>query len=204
MVSGGYGGGDIPVPIPNTAVKPTSADGTWGSPPGRVGRRRDFLKTPHLLVGGFRFGVQTHGESRRAPAPLMGCQCALMRRGDSTNHHESALPPGGASAGWCDGLDAYRAGSASQRHEFTDHRLFVRARLCGTRRRDALTAWLAPAGMSGRFERFGLRPGGHIAVLRYDDRTSARGKAKADSDIIEARHRNGPGPANRPRGGLRR
>src|SRR5664280_1688163 len=43
-VSGGYGGGDIPVPIPNTAVKPTSADGTWGFPPGRVGRRRDFLK----------------------------------------------------------------------------------------------------------------------------------------------------------------
>jgi len=28
MFSGGYGGGDIPVPIPNTAVKPTSADGT--------------------------------------------------------------------------------------------------------------------------------------------------------------------------------
>jgi hypothetical protein len=28
QISGGYGGGDIPVPIPNTAVKPTSADGT--------------------------------------------------------------------------------------------------------------------------------------------------------------------------------
>src|ERR1019366_7394573 len=54
MVSGGYGGGDIPVPIPNTAVKPTSADGTWGFPSGRVGRRRDFLKDPHLLVGVFR------------------------------------------------------------------------------------------------------------------------------------------------------
>ena len=53
-VSGGYGGGDIPVPIPNTAVKPTSADGTWGSPPGRVGRRRDFLKDPHRKVGVFR------------------------------------------------------------------------------------------------------------------------------------------------------
>ena len=58
-ISGGYGGGDIPVPIPNTAVKPTSADGTWGSPPGRVGRRRDFLKGPHfggglsLVVGRF-------------------------------------------------------------------------------------------------------------------------------------------------------
>ena len=54
MVSGGYGGGDIPVPIPNTAVKPTCADGTWGSPPGRVGRRRDFLKDPHRKVGVFR------------------------------------------------------------------------------------------------------------------------------------------------------
>ena len=53
-VSGGYGGGDIPVSIPNSAVKPTSADGTWGSPPGRVGRRRDFLKDPHLTVGVFR------------------------------------------------------------------------------------------------------------------------------------------------------
>ena len=62
MVSGGYGGGDIPVPIPNTAVKPTSADGTWGSPPGRVGRRRDFLKDPHLTVGVFRisYGLDTN------------------------------------------------------------------------------------------------------------------------------------------------
>ena len=54
--------------------------------------------------------------------------------------------------------------------------------------RDALTAWLAPAGMSGRFERFDLRPGGsYRMVLSYDDPTSARGKATADSDIIEAR-----------------
>ena len=67
MVSGGYGGGDIPVPIPNTAVKPTSADGTWGFPPGRVGRRRDFLKTPHLTVGGFRiFGFSKPAQRRFA------------------------------------------------------------------------------------------------------------------------------------------
>ena len=57
-ISGGYGGGDIPVPIPNTAVKPTSADGTWGSPPGRVGRRRDFLKDPHRKVGVFRIRIR--------------------------------------------------------------------------------------------------------------------------------------------------
>src|SRR5207248_10733201 len=30
---GGYSGGVTPVPIPNTAVKPTSADGTWGENP---------------------------------------------------------------------------------------------------------------------------------------------------------------------------
>ena len=33
MVSGGHGGGETPVPIPNTAVKPASADGTWGEAP---------------------------------------------------------------------------------------------------------------------------------------------------------------------------
>ena len=27
---GDHGGGDTPVPIPNTAVKPARADGTWG------------------------------------------------------------------------------------------------------------------------------------------------------------------------------
>src|ERR1700688_825175 len=64
-VSGGYGGGDIPVPIPNTAVKPTSADGTWGSPPGRVGRRRDFLKGPHFGGGpSLSLGVSVLGWPR--------------------------------------------------------------------------------------------------------------------------------------------
>ena len=32
-VSGGHGGGETPVPIPNTAVKPARADGTWGEAP---------------------------------------------------------------------------------------------------------------------------------------------------------------------------
>ena len=30
---GGNGGGVPPVPIPNTEVKPASADGTWGATP---------------------------------------------------------------------------------------------------------------------------------------------------------------------------
>lgn len=53
---------------------------------------------------------------------------------------------------------------------------------------DALAAWLAPAGMSGRFERFDARPGGsYRMVLTYADASTASGKATADSDIVEAR-----------------
>jgi hypothetical protein len=32
-LSGGYSGGEPPVPIPNTEVKLASADGTWGATP---------------------------------------------------------------------------------------------------------------------------------------------------------------------------
>jgi uncharacterized protein YndB with AHSA1/START domain len=52
----------------------------------------------------------------------------------------------------------------------------------------ALTAWLPPDGMSGEFERFDARPGGsYRLVLTYADAATARGKAGADSDIVEAR-----------------
>jgi uncharacterized protein YndB with AHSA1/START domain len=53
---------------------------------------------------------------------------------------------------------------------------------------DALTAWLPPEGMRGRFERFDARPGGsYRLVLTYDDASTAPGKATADSDVVEAR-----------------
>jgi uncharacterized protein YndB with AHSA1/START domain len=53
---------------------------------------------------------------------------------------------------------------------------------------EALTAWLPPDGMDGRFERFDARPGGsYRLVLTYPDASTARGKATADSDIVEAR-----------------
>ena len=42
--SGGHSEGETPLPIPNRAVKPLSADGTWPFRPGRVGRRRFFFK----------------------------------------------------------------------------------------------------------------------------------------------------------------
>jgi uncharacterized protein YndB with AHSA1/START domain len=53
---------------------------------------------------------------------------------------------------------------------------------------EALTAWLPPEGMNGRFERFDARPGGsYRLVLTYADASTARGKATTDSDIVEVR-----------------
>ena len=42
-ISGGNCGGDTPVPIPNTAVKPSSADGTWDASP------RESRSPPELI-----------------------------------------------------------------------------------------------------------------------------------------------------------
>src|ERR1700726_2444974 len=44
-ISGGHGGGETPVPIPNTAVKPASADGTWGVAPWESRTPPGFLQT---------------------------------------------------------------------------------------------------------------------------------------------------------------
>lgn len=53
---------------------------------------------------------------------------------------------------------------------------------------EALTAWLPPEGMTGRFERFDPRPGGsYRLVLTYADASASPGKATAESDIVEAR-----------------
>ena len=46
---GDNGGGGIPVPIPNTEVKPSNADDTASVRGGKVGRRQAFfvnIKTP--------------------------------------------------------------------------------------------------------------------------------------------------------------
>jgi len=52
----------------------------------------------------------------------------------------------------------------------------------------ALSVWLAPDGMTGKFERFDARPGGsYRMVLTYSGASGAPGKATADSDIVEAR-----------------
>jgi uncharacterized protein YndB with AHSA1/START domain len=54
---------------------------------------------------------------------------------------------------------------------------------------EALEAWLPPDGMTARFERFDVRPGGsYRLVLTYDDAADAAGKSTAASDIVEARY----------------
>lgn len=55
--------------------------------------------------------------------------------------------------------------------------------------REALMAWLPPAGMTARFERFDPRPGGsYRLILTYAAASGAPGKAKPDADIVEARY----------------
>lgn len=55
--------------------------------------------------------------------------------------------------------------------------------------RDALLAWLPPAGMTAKFERFDPRPAGsYRLVLTYADSAEAPGKSSADSDIVDARY----------------
>ena len=56
MFPGDYSGGETPVPIPNTAVKPSSANGTSHVLCGRVGRCRDLMLTqPFEREAGFFF-----------------------------------------------------------------------------------------------------------------------------------------------------
>jgi uncharacterized protein YndB with AHSA1/START domain len=51
----------------------------------------------------------------------------------------------------------------------------------------ARSAWLPPAGMSGRFSWFDARPGGgYRMTLTYDDETTP-GKSGENSDVVEVR-----------------
>jgi uncharacterized protein YndB with AHSA1/START domain len=53
---------------------------------------------------------------------------------------------------------------------------------------DAMLQWLPPAGMTARFEYFDLSPGGgYRMVLTYTDASGSRGKATADSDVVDVR-----------------
>ena len=59
---GGHSGGVTPVPIPNTEVKPTSADGTWGETPWESRTPPDFSVEGPTSVGPFsRFPPRSRG-----------------------------------------------------------------------------------------------------------------------------------------------
>ncbi len=54
--------------------------------------------------------------------------------------------------------------------------------------RTALETWLAPDGMTAKFDRFDPVPGGsYRLILTYTDPTVTVAKSSSDSDIVEAR-----------------
>lgn len=72
-VFGGHGGGVTPVPIPNTEVKPTSADGTWEETPWESRTPPDFsVRIPPPRGGGIRrfplqcVALETHAAAKKS------------------------------------------------------------------------------------------------------------------------------------------
>src|SRR3954463_13116980 len=59
-ISGGYGEGETPLPIPNRAVKPLSADGTW------LARARESRSPPVYFIAR---AAPPGGSSRSARGP---------------------------------------------------------------------------------------------------------------------------------------
>ena len=114
-------------------------------------------------------GGRVSANPTSAQDTLWACWCARLRDGDAwTTRHDGVVP---------------RTDTASRVIAASPDRVY--AALIDP---DALAAWLPPAGMSGRFERFDARPGGsYRMVLTYADASTASGKATADSDIVEAR-----------------
>ncbi len=49
-MSGSISGEDTPVSMPNTAVKLSSADGSWGFAPARVGHRQANDKSQDMII----------------------------------------------------------------------------------------------------------------------------------------------------------
>src|SRR5437870_3714314 len=79
-VSGGDSGGETPVPISNTAVKPSSADGTARSPCGRVGRRRILCRKPGSRPVGVGLSRLKASAMRRAAVLLAMILCGSSVR----------------------------------------------------------------------------------------------------------------------------
>src|SRR5437588_1889019 len=85
-VSGGHGEGETPLPIPNRAVKPLSADGTWlarawesRSPPvflERIGRSRTVFLRAGRIAGFSRYDWRRF----RSHSADAGCEELLPRQ----------------------------------------------------------------------------------------------------------------------------
>ena len=75
-VSGGHGDGVTPVPISNTAVKPISADGTWGVAPWESRTPPGFLRQKPLAMRGafVALGVDSSG----AVCRLFALRCGVV------------------------------------------------------------------------------------------------------------------------------
>ena len=103
-ISGGHGGGETPVPIPNTAVKPARADGTWGEAPWESRSPPGFLTKPPLSFGsrGFRtFWARRRGAVRCGVRRRMATSTpvrALRYCRPCGPHHDQAPAPGTADA----------------------------------------------------------------------------------------------------------
>src|ERR1700721_452511 len=92
-ISGGHGGGETPVPIPNTAVKPARADGTWGEAPWESRSPPGFLTKPPQSFGSRGFRTFWALTSRRQPT---------CRRSPNTPDSAAILRPMPAAEGSAD------------------------------------------------------------------------------------------------------
>jgi hypothetical protein len=83
-ISGGHSGGVTPVPIPNTEVKPASADGTWGVAPW------ESRSPPESIEGHAPPGIPVRGVVVRRPK----YRPTASRRARSSRSAQSAVRPG--------------------------------------------------------------------------------------------------------------
>ena len=97
-VSGGYGEGETPLPIPNRAVKPLSADGTWPAR-ARESRSPPVLHSRAALRGGSSSLSGVAGPNQRAQRVREAVGGALADPGDV------AVGPDQHAGGRADGAD---------------------------------------------------------------------------------------------------
>src|SRR6202043_657949 len=83
--SGGYGEGETPLPIPNRAVKPLSADGTWlaraweSRTPPVFSSRGPPKRRPAVVLDACIPSAQRRELPRGLQAPLLRRACAIVR-----------------------------------------------------------------------------------------------------------------------------